>query len=211
MKRTDEIDWRRRARALAWFTIGYNLVEALASGWFGAGDHSLSLLGFGSDSLLEAVSGGVVLWRFSAEAQGAANVAAERRAQRIIGALLLALAATLVGGALWALLHGSGPGSGLAGTAIAFISMAVMAALLRAKLAVAKALDSAVLRADAFCTKSCLWLSGVLLAGSFLILTTRYAWFDALASLSMAALVLREGWENWTGEDGACGCARDQR
>jgi divalent metal cation (Fe/Co/Zn/Cd) transporter len=79
-----------------------------------------------------------------------------------------------------------------------------MWALLRAKLKAAAALDSAVLRADAFCTQSCMWLSGVLLAGSFLFSATGYAWFDALASLGMAWLVYREGLENWRGEE--CGC-----
>jgi len=55
-----------------------------------------------------------------------------------------------------------------------------------------------------FCTKLCMWLSGALLAGSFLITATHYAWFDGLAGLGMAYLVYKEGRENWNGEE--CGC-----
>lgn len=210
MQASNAIDWRRRAQQLALFTIAYNLLEALACGLFGVKDNSLSLLGFGSDSLIEAASGAVVWWRFGRESGGThADSAAERRAQKTIGGLLLALALSLAGGAVWTLLRGSGAPSegGLAGTVISLVSLAVMGLLLRAKMATAGALDSAVLRADAFCTRSCMWLSSVLLAGSFLLLETQHAYFDALASLVMAYLVSREGWENWEAEGSECTCA----
>ena len=41
-----------QARFLAWFSIGYNLVEAMVSGWFGLKEASLSLLGFGAEEAL---------------------------------------------------------------------------------------------------------------------------------------------------------------
>lgn len=70
MKPADKAAWYARARTLAWFTIAYNLLEALACAVLGVKDESLSLLGFGTDSLIEAASGAVVLWRFTREAAG---------------------------------------------------------------------------------------------------------------------------------------------
>ena len=69
--------WVRRARQLAWFTIGYNLVEGVAGIAFGIADESLALLGFGIDSFIEISSAFFVLWRLGAELSGP-----ERKAQR---------------------------------------------------------------------------------------------------------------------------------
>ena len=52
----------RRVRLLAWGGIGWHLVEfaiALAAGVVAG---SIALIGFGADSLIEALAGGVVLW-----------------------------------------------------------------------------------------------------------------------------------------------------
>jgi len=42
---------------LAVFTIAYNFVEGLVSIWFGIGDETLALFGFGVDSFVEVISG----------------------------------------------------------------------------------------------------------------------------------------------------------
>ncbi len=47
----------RKAFALSLITIFYNLVEGLVSIYFGAGDETLALLGFGVDSFVEVISG----------------------------------------------------------------------------------------------------------------------------------------------------------
>ena len=81
----------RRARQLAWGGIGWHLVEfaiALAAG-LAAG--SIALIGFGADSLIEALAGGVVLWLFTGNRRGSHD--AERRAQQLIAASFFLLAA----------------------------------------------------------------------------------------------------------------------
>ncbi len=197
--------WIARAKALAWFSIVYNLLEALACAWFGAGDRSLSLLGFGADSLVEFASAGVVLWRFHGELAGQGSGShAEHRAHRAIGALLLALTALLVLGAAAEWRAGRGPESGTAGMVISVVSLLCMAGLFAFKRRAALVLESPVLKADAFCTLSCMWLGGLLLLGSVLVAATRRPLADALTSLAMAGLIAREGWENWT--ESACDC-----
>jgi divalent metal cation (Fe/Co/Zn/Cd) transporter len=193
------------ARLLAWFSILYNLGEALACGWFGAKDNSLSLLGFGSDSLMEAATAGVVLWRFRAEAAGSTSEShQEHQAQRLIAILLMALGVLLAAGALGEWLRGMAPKSGFAGLIISLVSLAVMFGLYLKKRKVAESLQSPVLKGDAFATLSCMWLSGLLLAGSLLFTTTRLALFDGVTSLAMAALIAHEGWEVW--EESSCDC-----
>ena len=53
----------RRGQQLEYFTIAYNSLEGLISivaGWIAG---SVSLIGFGLDSLIEVTSGAALLWR----------------------------------------------------------------------------------------------------------------------------------------------------
>ena len=144
----------------------------------------------------------MVLWRL--QAGHAPDEARERRATRVIGGLLIALAIVLALGAGLEAYAGRGPRQTWPGAIVAIVSLAVMGWLYRAKMLAATALDSPSLRADAFCTKSCMWLSALLLGGSLLFEGTGLSIFDAAASLGMAWLIYKEGRENWEGEH--CGC-----
>jgi divalent metal cation (Fe/Co/Zn/Cd) transporter len=55
----------RTARRLEYFTVGWNLVEALVAAGAGIFASSIALLGFGFDSLIESLSGAILLWRLS--------------------------------------------------------------------------------------------------------------------------------------------------
>ena len=46
----------RRGRALSYITLGYNLLEGIASIIFGTVAGSIALIGFGIDSLIEVTS-----------------------------------------------------------------------------------------------------------------------------------------------------------
>src|SRR5215207_5568772 len=79
----------RRARALAWWGLGWHGIEAaiaIAAGILGG---SIALVGFGADSLIEAVAGLVVLWRFAASRTASPD--AERRAQKLIAVSFYAI------------------------------------------------------------------------------------------------------------------------
>ena len=56
----------RKAVILSFITIFYNIVEGVISVYFGAGDETLALLGFGVDSFVEVISGIGILWSASA-------------------------------------------------------------------------------------------------------------------------------------------------
>src|SRR4051794_17381423 len=72
----------RRAKLLAWLSVGWHGIEAAIAIGAGLAASSIALIGFGADSLIESVAGVVVLWLFSGARRGSA--AAERRAQQLI-------------------------------------------------------------------------------------------------------------------------------
>jgi divalent metal cation (Fe/Co/Zn/Cd) transporter len=49
-------------RLWLWFSLLYNIVEAMAALWVGHQAHSIALWGFGLDSVIEVAATGVVLW-----------------------------------------------------------------------------------------------------------------------------------------------------
>jgi divalent metal cation (Fe/Co/Zn/Cd) transporter len=198
----NQAGWIERARRLAYFTVIYNVIEAAACAWFGVREDTLSVLGFGGDSLLEALSGGIVLWRFRGESSTVEmGHRDEQVAHRLIGGLLFAFAASLMLGLVLRWQHGGDPGSGIPGLVISSVSLATMGLLYAAKVKTANALDSKALRADAFATLSCMWLSALLFVGSVLLESTSLAIFDTLTTVVIAVLLVREGLESLEGEE----------
>jgi CubicO group peptidase (beta-lactamase class C family) len=70
--------WLQRGILLEYFTIGWNTVEALVAvgaGWFAG---SIALIGFGLDSVIESVSGAILLWRLKRELVGVSKEQTEK-------------------------------------------------------------------------------------------------------------------------------------
>jgi divalent metal cation (Fe/Co/Zn/Cd) transporter len=182
------------------------VIEAAVAISSGAAAASVSLLAFGIDSLIELASACVLIWRLTVELRRGQVFAerAERVASRIAGGLLLALAAYVVvsaGRQLWA---GTGQEFSRRGLAITALAMPVMYVLARRKIAVAEALGSRAMRADAMESVTCGWLSLVVLVGIVAQGLTGAWWIDAVASLGIVWFLLKEGREAWRGE--ACCC-----
>lgn len=203
--------WLRQAWLLAWFTVGYNLLEGAVSIWFGVGDDSVALWGFGFDSLIEVASALAVMARLRHGFDQPATQA-ERKATGTIGGLFLLLALVVAAGALLQLSGHRHPPTTLPGLVISAVSLAFMVFLWRAKIANAKALDSAALMGDAACSLACIQLSGILFTGSLVFLVLpRLWWVDGAAALGLAVLIAREGWEMLAASrkpdfSGGCGC-----
>src|SRR5579864_1269183 len=87
--------------AFAWMVI-----EASIAITAGFATHSISLEGFGIDSIIELLAGGVLLWRLLVEQRGGSIEVvehAERRAAWITAISLLGLALYIVGDSAFAL------------------------------------------------------------------------------------------------------------
>jgi divalent metal cation (Fe/Co/Zn/Cd) transporter len=200
--------WLRRGYRLSLFTVLWNVIEGVVAVAAGTLSNSIALIGFGIDSFIETTSAVVVGWRLRAELVGRSGAAAERlerTASRIAGSLLLLLACYL---AVDAVLRLSGLGhraeESLLGIGLTGLSLVVMPVLGRAKLRAARELGSGALRADAFETVACAWLSATTLAGLALNALFGWWWADPLAALVLVPLIAREGLESLRGE--ACDC-----
>jgi divalent metal cation (Fe/Co/Zn/Cd) transporter len=82
----------RRGQRLEYFTIGYNSLEGLVSIVAGIVAGSVSLIGFGLDSLIEVTSGAALLWRFRHDLDHSRREQVERTTLRIVGGCFIALA-----------------------------------------------------------------------------------------------------------------------
>ena len=83
----------RRGQRLEYFTIGYNSLEGLVSIVAGAIAGSVSLIGFGLDSIIEVTSGAALLWRLHHDLDHSRREQVERTTLRIVGGCFIALAA----------------------------------------------------------------------------------------------------------------------
>ena len=95
-----------RGRHLEYLTLGWNAVEAVVSLAAGVFAGSIALVGFGVDSVIESLSGGVLLWRLRVGEQGEAR---ERLAHRLVGASFLVLALWVAWEAAGSLLRREAP------------------------------------------------------------------------------------------------------
>jgi divalent metal cation (Fe/Co/Zn/Cd) transporter len=196
----------RRAFALEYVTVAWMVIEAVVAIWSAVEAGSVSLLAFGIDSVIELASAGVLIWRLTVELRRGQVFAeaAEHAASRIAGALLCALALYVVAAAGWKLWSATGQVFSWPGLAVTLLALPVMAVLARRKIAVAEALGSRAMRADAMESVTCGWLSLVVVIGLVVEGLTGAWWVDAVTSLAIVWLLVKEGREAWRGE--AC-CA----
>lgn len=184
---------RRRAIRLEYFTVAWSVVEIVVSIVAGVMAHSIALIAFGLDSVMEVASGLALLWRFTQ--QGMEDERADSRAVKIVGItflLLSAYAGTEAAGDLW--FHRA-PKTSVAGMVLAGAALIVMPLLGIAKRRLARLLGSRALSADSTETFFCSYFSATLLVGLALNAGLGWWWADPVAALIMAVLMLREGLE----------------
>ena len=196
---TDREPLVRRGRRLEWFTILYNCLEGVVSLVAGFFAGSVSLVGFGLDSMIEVTSGVALLWRLHRDNERERE-RAERLSLRIVGACFFALALYLTIDSAMTLLAREAPSRSLPGILIAAASVVVMPLLARAKRRVATNLRSGALEADARQTDFCTYLSAILLAGLLLNAVFGWWWADPIAALGMAPIIAKEGYDGWVGK-----------
>jgi len=198
----------RQALSLSYFTVGYNVVECILALVAGSLAGSIALVGFGLDSLVESLSGGVMIWRF-ARHQGLSpeeEKRRERRAIRIVGYTFFVLGAYVLCESLEKLILQEPPAPSLLGILIALASMLIMPVLFTLKYRVSKALGSPSLMADSRQTLACALLSVALLIGLGLNYWFGFWQADPGIGLVIAVLLGREGYHTLK-EGKLCSCA----
>ena len=208
-KASDRLKLYRQAIWLAQITVFYNLVEGVVSVILGLGGETLSLFGFGLDSFVEVISG-IGIWHMVKRMQRHPDENPDRFEQlalRITGSAFFILAAGLVVTAGFNLYTGHQPETTVWGIVISLISILTMWALIYFKIWVGRQLGSDAILADAECTKTCLYLSFILLLASAGYELTGIGGIDAIGAIALAAFSYREGreaFEKASGK-GCCG------
>lgn len=194
----------RQAIRLEIVTIIWMIIEAIGSVVAAILAHSLLLLAFGIDSLIELISAGVLFRRLRKEMrdqldQHQAEVL-EQRASRIAGWLLCLLAIYIILQAAYSLWRKTAAETSFLGMAIAIVAGIGMPLLARAKLRAANQTASGALRADAMETITCGYLSWLLLVGLMANALLHLWWLDSIASLLIVPLLAREAKEAFSGK-----------
>ena len=191
----------RRARLLAWGGIAWHFVEFAIAVAAGIAASSIALIGFGADSLIEAVAGFIVVWLFTGARLRSPG--AERRAQQLIAVSFFLLAAYVAVEATRTLVAGDHPEASWVGIALASVTAPTMPLLARAKRRVGDQLQSSATVKEGAQNMVCAYLSIALLVGLLANAVVGWWWADPAAALSIAAVALREGRQTWRGE-GCC-------
>jgi divalent metal cation (Fe/Co/Zn/Cd) transporter len=177
-------------------------VEGILYIFAGGLSGSIALVGFGLDSFVESLSGGIMIWRF----RKAGNLSEEeeekieRKAAKFVGYSFFGLGAYVLYESAKKLYFREPADPSLFGILIAVASIIVMPVLFYMKFRTGKALGSRSLVADSKETLACTFLSGALLIG--LVLNYFFALWqaDPLVGLVIVIFLFREGYETLTDE-----------
>ena len=199
------------ALLLSLITIIYNIAEGLVSIFFGLKDETLAVFGFGADSFVEVISGLGIFHMIIRMKNGTVEQrdGFERTALQITGFSFYILTAGLVLGAAMNLVLGNKPETTFAGIIISAVSILTMYFLMRSKLNVGKKLNSDAIVADANCTKTCFYLSFILLVSSLSYEILKISYLDIAGSIGIAMFAFREGKESFEksrSEKLSCSC-----
>lgn len=192
----------RRARLLAWGGLAWHFAEAGVAIGAGVVASSVALVGFGADSLIEALAGFVIIWLIGGERWSSPR--AERRAQQLVAGSFVLLAAYVATESVRDLAGGHHPDVSWVGIGLSMVTLVTMPLLATAKRRVGEQLHSSAMTSESRQTMLCAYLSAALLVGLGANAVAGWWWADPLVALGIAGVAAREAREAWRGE--TCGC-----
>lgn len=179
-------------------TVVWMVAEAAIAIGAGIAARSVLLTAFGADSVIEVLSGAVLLWRLRTEERGGevgAVDAVESKAVRISAALLVLLclyvAATAVAGVLFRV----EPERSWLGIGVAAAALVLMPVLAYRKRLANKTIQSPALRADIAESIACAYLAGVTLIGVGVNALTGWWWIEYVAAILLLRWLVPEARE----------------
>ena len=186
---------------LEYFTIAYNVLEAVVSIIFGSIASSIALIGFGLDSIVESLSGEVLIWRLKqhGKVSTATEEKIEKMATRLVALTFFILGAYILFQSVRKLVIAEIPEPSLPGIIIASVSLVTMPLLMCQKYKTGKQVGSQALVADSKETLACGLLSAALLLGLGANYLFGFWQADPIAGLVIVAFLFWEGRESWQG------------
>jgi divalent metal cation (Fe/Co/Zn/Cd) transporter len=176
-------------------TIAWMVIEMIVSIVAGVTARSILLTAFGIDSLIELVSGGILLWRLQIEGLGGDLKRVERaehRATWIVAITLSLLCAYVLISSIYKLLTRSIPASSLIGIGVAAAAVLVMPYLAITKRRISRRINSKALAGDAANSITCATMAGTVLVGLLLNTFLGWWWAESIAAFIFLIWLLRE-------------------
>ena len=200
----DSASWLRaacQAKLLAWASLAWMSVEGFVGIVAGVQAHSLGVITWAASSFVEAATSLIVVWRFSGHRT--LSLTSEARAQKWVAASLFLLAPYFVVEAIRKLVNGGHTHTTLLAIALTASAILLMPLLGRAKLRLAKQLDSGATAGEGIqniicAVQAATALVAVIGAGIGL------SFLDPVAALLIAAIALKQGRDGWRGQDTCC-------
>ena len=183
----------RYGKILSVVTIVWGGAEAVVALWSAARTHSVSLTGFGLDSVIEVLSALAVWWRMSHEMDHGRRHRAEHVSLRVTGYLLLCLAAWVFFDASVHLICREAARVGVAGIAITAAAIVCMPLLSREKRRIGSALSSNAMLTDSKQTDFCMYQAAIVLLGLLCRALFGINWTDGVAALILVPFLVRAG------------------
>jgi divalent metal cation (Fe/Co/Zn/Cd) transporter len=189
----------RKGLFLEYLTVAYNVLEAIASIVFGGIASSIALIGFGIDSIVESLSGMVLIWRLRQHGQHSEvdEERIERRAVRFVAITFFILGSYVLVESIRKLVLNEASEASLPGIVIALVSLIAMPLLSWQKYRTGKQIESRALIADSKETLACAFLSVALLVGLGANYMFDFWQADPIVGLIIVLFLFREGWEGW--------------
>ena len=185
------------ALKLSYFTVGYNIIEFIVSIIAGIIASSAALIGFGSDSLVESLSGIIMIWRFRKHGVISKNEEdkLEKKATFFVGITFFIFGFYILYESIRKLILEEKPEPSIFGIIIASSSIIVMPILFYLKYRTGKNIGSKSLIADSKQTLACLFMSISLLFGLSLNYLFGFWQADPIVGLIIVAFLFKEGYE----------------
>ena len=177
------------------FTVIWMVIEAVVSIGAGIIAGSTLLTAFGLDSVIELVSGAILLWRLLIEAREGDTERvenAEHRAAWIVAISLALLCVYVLGTAIYGLVTHSMPESSPVGIGISIAAVIVMPWLAIIKRRIAKRIESGALRGDAASSLTCGYMAATVLVGLALNALFHWWWAEDIAALVFLFWLVQE-------------------
>ncbi len=187
----------RKGLSLEYFTIIYNIFEAFFSIIFGSLSNSIALVGFGLDSIVESLSGIILIWRLKKHGfvDEAEELDLEKKATKLVGLTFLVLGTYVLAESIRKLVAVEKPDPSFAGIIIALASLLIMPLLFYQKNTIGKKIGSKALVADSKETLACAFLSLPLFLGLTLNYLFGFWQADPLVGIIIFIFLVKEGIE----------------
>lgn len=188
----DKETLRKKGLKLAWFIVGWDVIEGIVAVTAGLIAGSIALVGFGIDSAIEVFAALVVIWQLRRASNGR-----YKTALKLIAASFFVLAAYVGYKSISDLVGQHQPDVSIVGIVLSIVATAVMVPVAIMQKRTGQALGNKVLIAQSNETWLSNYLSISLLVGLSLNALFGFWWADPAIALLIAAVAIKEGWEAW--------------